>query len=218
MRGDRHQATRRGRFVPIREDTSPGDRDGQRTFVAVPLPDEVRRHLIAAQDDLRRAGGDVRWVGMEQLHVTIQFLGNVRPDRVPEVSAGAQEAAEQVPIFDLTVQAIGAFPTYQRPRTVWAGIQRGDRALKRLAQAVEEALKARGFPPDERPFRPHVTLGRVRPERDAGDLPLAIQEWDPDRVFGNCTVNRLLVMKSDLTPTGPVYTLCSEHSLAAAAE
>lgn len=150
------------------------------------------------------------WVAAENLHVTLKFLGGVDEGRLADVGAALERAAS-VPAFEVAVQGLGAFPSLNRPRVLWAGTS-GSSAFTRLAESVDRGLVALGFAPEERGFTPHVTLGRVRePRRDPG-LAGAL-EAAASRPFGALRVDRVSLMQSDLSPRGARYTELAAFSL-----
>jgi RNA 2',3'-cyclic 3'-phosphodiesterase len=138
-----------------------------RLFLALNLDPEVRRRCYAATQALRAAGPDVRWVDETKLHLTLKFLGEQPESLVPPLSAALDKAASQSRELDLELGAIGAFPNFRRPRIVWLGVA-PDPKLELLHHDVEVACETLGLSVDGRPFRPHVTLGRV--EKNDGAL------------------------------------------------
>ena len=138
-----------------------------RLFLALNLDPEVRRRCYAATQALRAAGPEVRWVDEAKLHLTLKFLGEQPEALVVPLSAALDKAASQSRELDLQVGTIGAFPNFRRPRVVWLGVA-PDPKLELLHHDVEVACDALGLPLDGRPFRPHVTLGRV--DKDDGAL------------------------------------------------
>ena len=143
------------------------------------------------------------WVAADNLHVTVKFLGGVDETRLAEAAAGLQRGAT-VPAFEAEICGLGAFPTTGRPRVLWAGAP-GSPAFTRLAEGIDGALAGLGFPPEGRGFTPHVTLGRVRePRRDVA-LTEAL-EAAAARPFGAFRVERVSLMRSDLSPRGARYT------------
>ena len=138
-----------------------------RLFLALNLDPEVRRRCYAATNALRAAGRDVRWVDESKLHLTLKFLGEQPESLVAPLSAALDKAAGQSRELDLQLGAIGAFPNFRRPRVVWLGVA-PDPKLELLHHDVEVACETLGLVVDGRPFRPHVTLGRV--EQNDGAL------------------------------------------------
>ena len=177
-----------------------------RCFIAVDLSDEVRSALDASQGLLRsRApGADVRWVDPAGMHLTLQFLGEVSDALLAEVRSAVATAATSVSPLELACRGLGAFPGLTRPRVVWAGIHGAVGDLSRLAAACQHACEPLGFVPEERPFRGHVTLGRVRSPR--GFAPLArVIESVVDDDFGAWTAAEVVLYRSQLRRTGAVY-------------
>jgi RNA 2',3'-cyclic 3'-phosphodiesterase len=165
----------------------------------------VRTALGAAIERLRGAAPDVAWVAPANLHLTLKFLGHVDERRLEEIAAGLRGAAAGLPAFDAVVEGLGAYPSATRPRVVWAGVAGGAPGLTELAGRVERACAGLGFPPETRPFSPHITLGRVRVPRRAArltDLLGAAARAE----FGRSRVEGLAVMESELSPRGARYT------------
>jgi 2'-5' RNA ligase len=170
-----------------------------RSFLAIELAPAARDAAVAAADALRaRPGGErVRWVRPENLHVTLHFLGSIHPDRVSVLADQVgREAAAREP-FTLHLGALRGFPP-RRPRV--ASLEVGPEAeLVELAAAVSRGAVASGLPGAERPFRPHLTLGRLRDGRfpDASDLP------DAD---ADSAVTEVVLFESTLGRGGSSYT------------
>ena len=173
--------------------------------MAVLLPDEVRTRLGGTVESLRATAGGIAWVAPSNFHLTVKFLGGVEESRVEAVRAALADAAAAHAPFDLALQGLGAFPTPTRPRVVWAGLATGAAPLAALAGDVDRALAAIGFPPEDRPFSAHVTLGRVREVRRDPALATAIARAG-SHPFGALRVDRLSLMRSQLSPTGARYT------------
>lgn len=140
-----------------------------RVFVAVDPSSELRARLVELKRDLAAAGADVRWARDEGLHCTLKFLGEVEAPRLETLAAALERLLAPLPAFAVRAGGVGGFPTARAPRVVWVGladeVPAGAAAasgMAALAAAVEAALAPLGFPPEARPFRPHITLGRVR--------------------------------------------------------
>lgn len=185
--------------------------DSIRTFIAVRIPAEVRRRLADIEQKLKSSGADVKWVPEENFHLTLKFLGNVDPDRLRAVCDAIRSIAETSNAFEVTLTGVGAFPKASRPSVVWVGVTTGAEEMKALAARVDDALAGLGFLREERGFSAHVTLGRVRSARHIHRLPEVIESLK-DEEAGVFTVGSVAVMKSDLRPSGPVYTVIEEYS------
>jgi len=177
-----------------------------RLFVALNLPDKVRRALWAAAAPVRELGLAVRWVRPEGIHVTLKFLGDVVEGREPELRAALGRAVAGAPALPLVVGGFGAFPGLDRPRVIWAGLG-PEPALQGLQRRVDEQFMPLGFPREDRPFRPHLTLGRAardaRPERCDG-LEEALRGLRHEEAT---VVDAVDLMQSVLQPGGAVYQI-----------
>lgn len=137
-------------------------------FVALNLPDGVRQALWAAAAPVRELGLPIKWMRPEGIHVTLKFLGEVADAREVELRAALGRAAAGGHALSLELGGFGAFPRIDRPRVIWAGLE-PDPALELLRHRVEQEFMPLGFPAEDRPFRPHLTLGRAA--RDARPRP-----------------------------------------------
>jgi 2'-5' RNA ligase len=189
-----------------------GSIDKIRTFIAVRIPADVRRRLAEVEAELKASGADVKWVPEENFHVTLKFLGYMEPDRLDVVKKAVESAIEGIGAFGVTLSGVGAFPKPSRPSVVWVGIGAGANELKALAEKAESALERAGFAREERPFSPHITIGRVKTPGSLDRLRDAIEGLREEYV-GAFEVESVAVMKSDLRPTGPIYTQQAEFLL-----
>jgi 2'-5' RNA ligase len=157
---------------------------------------------------------DVAWVARDNVHLTLKFLGAVELERVDAIAGALAGAAAGCHGFDLTVRGLGAFPTPRRPRVLWAGVDQGAAQVAALARRVDEALVALGFAPEPRAFTAHATLGRLRVPQAEARLIEALARGG---TFGRQRVDRLVLMRSRLSPHGARYTELAEAPLAAGA-
>jgi 2'-5' RNA ligase len=183
-----------------------------RSFIAVPLPPGVKDRLRAAQDRLRPTAANVKWVAPESLHITLEFLGGVKQEELERTWRMVSAGLRGRPGFLFRLVGIGTFPSRTRPRVIWAGVRDGKDELAALAQRTEQVCAECGFEPDSRGFQAHVTLGRVREPEPNPRLAAAVEELAEEE-FGEAPVDRVLLMKSDLTPKGAIYTVLGEQPL-----
>lgn len=176
-----------------------------RTFIAIDLPETVQEKLGGLQDDFRSLKAPVSWVKLQSIHVTLKFLGNIPSEQVPAIGQALEEIAKTTAPFRLQAGGCGAFPSLNRMRVVWVGLRGDAEPLQELQQKVETAAVRLGFKPEERPFKPHLTLGRVkgkqrlRPLRDA----LVARNAFETEAFD---VKEVVLYKSELRREGARYT------------
>lgn len=175
-----------------------------RCFLAIELPDDVRRALGALQDRLRDAGAGVKWTRPEQIHLTVKFLGDVADRNVPEVTEAARALASRYPSFDLEVRSAGCFPPKGPARIVWAGLADPPAALIDLHRDAEQSFAELGFKPENRAFKPHLTIGRVKESRDTWSLRDAVAS-EAGFTADIFPVDELVLFQSILDLQGPTY-------------
>jgi 2'-5' RNA ligase len=176
-----------------------------RSFLAIDLPESIKKVMVDYLQDLRQVPSSVKWVSPRQTHLTLKFFGSISMETVGKISQTLQKVISEYPRFNLGLKGIGAFPNLFRPRVIWTGLT-GDKArLAALHQIIEEALASLGIPKEERPFHPHLTLGRNKLNQINEPLYQKLNGWG-EKETDSFPVEELVLFKSDLTPTGPVYT------------
>jgi len=185
-----------------------------RAFLALDPPEEILREIERIQDRLRKLiHGDLRWVRPEGIHLTLKFFGDISENVVVNISAIAGRAAAAVRPFELAIGDTGVFPDPSRPRVVWLGMNGEVAQLVTFQQGLERALEEIGFPPAERPFRPHLTLGRIKSPKGLIGLAEALEK-EKAVTTERFTASGLILFQSDLTPRGAVYTRLAGYPFA----
>jgi RNA 2',3'-cyclic 3'-phosphodiesterase len=181
-----------------------------RTFIALMIPSDWTDYLAAVSRDLAAKTQGLSWVRAENVHITLRFLGDLDDSGVQRVCELVARgiAGEQAPKARLG--SIGAFPNLTRPRVVWVGLAEGSEAVAALARSVNGALERGGFGTPDKPFRPHLTLARVR---ERARFLEAIREAAPANAPPAAALDRVHVMKSELHPAGARYTALTEVRL-----
>ncbi len=176
-----------------------------RSFIAIELGDKEKRSLELIQNKLKRELPPVRWVKPATMHLTLNFLGDVEEDLIPRIIESMNSAVRGCRPFRMNLSGIGAFPNSRNPRVIWIGIREESGVLGRLAAELEKLLSGIGIEPEEHPFSPHLTLGRVkeRGDRNVFDGVLTVFK---DQNAGGVQVDGICLMRSDLTPQGPIYS------------
>lgn len=185
-----------------------------RCFVAIELPEVVRARLGALQEQLAGLGRSVRWVKPQQIHLTLKFLGEIAEAQVPRICMAMREVAARFPTFEFEVRGTGCFPPRGLARVVWAGIPELSATLTEVHRACEDACAALGFAPENRPFAPHLTLGRVNDAGASNRVHETLREMG-GFIGGVCPVSELIVFQSELTPRGPISTALARARLGA---
>jgi 2'-5' RNA ligase len=185
-----------------------------RTFVAIELPGPVRHRLAALADELADVLPSAKWVEPENIHLTLKFLGDVDDPDLYTVCKTAQQVAARFAPFEIAVAGVGAFPDAQRPRIIWGGVTAGGAELMALQGELDRAFSALGYPHEERPFTPHITLGRARRGFSDRRFAEAVEQQKGWR-GGELLVEEILVFSSQLGPDGPTYTIMGRGELSA---
>ena len=182
-----------------------------RTFIALELPEELKKKLSQVQQKFIEKTGGVRWVKPENLHLTLKFLGSTPQDKVPEVIRALEQAAEGMSRFGYFVSGLGAFPNPRNPKVIWAGMKTGSE-LAAFQQKLDDSLSSIGVPQEKRPFSAHLTLGRVKDPKARRQLRIVLQEYCQEDL-GRFEAARFVFFRSDLQPTGPVYSVLKTAEL-----
>ncbi len=182
----------------------PDSRDEIRAFVAVEIPESVKDFLRELVADLKRFGENVSWTRTEGIHVTLKFLGNVGRDLAPRIESELRAVFSPVTPFELHVRGLGAFPGLARPRVIWAGLRDDSGRLAALASKVETALGPLGFNRENRPFNPHLTLGRVKAGKVGPEL-ISVIRRNLSVSGPSFPADHAILFQSILKPSGAQY-------------
>ena len=187
-----------------------------RTFVAIDLDAQTRKACEEVTQKLSGLVEGVRWVNNDTMHLTLKFLGDVEDRELHDVCRTAKEVAREFTPFSLTCRGLNAFPTPQKPTTIWMGVQDESESIVPMQKQLETVLFERlGVPIELRSYKPHITLGRnnARGKRLPALSDALVAASDED--FGILGVDQLVVYSSELTRNGPVYTVLARCDLGA---
>ena len=176
-----------------------------RSFLAIELPRNIISKIEMIQNDLKSSEAQVKWVRPGSIHLTLKFFGNIEEKTIDDISRIVGEVASRFNAFHLDVEDVGAFPNESRPRVIWVGTRFVEGTLEILHKELETRLTKLGFEPEKRDFNPHLTLGRVKSLKGKRQL---IEQMGKIKgcKLGSFLVESLFLFKSDLRPTGAVYT------------
>ncbi len=182
-----------------------------RIFIAIDTPEEIKRNISALQSELKATGADVKWEISNKFHITLKFLGETNEIIIPELILSIEKIADTFPPFRLKYKNIGSFPNRRNPKIIWVGCENSDGILEKIKNTIDSKLIEFGFETENRKFHPHITLGRVKsPKRIKYLLPI-IENITFDTEAIVC--REILLMKSDLKPTGSEYTIIKTINL-----
>jgi RNA 2',3'-cyclic 3'-phosphodiesterase len=179
-----------------------------RTFIAINLPDEIQHAVSDYVDSIKKSMKDIKWVDSNNLHFTIKFLGEVNDSDIKKVTDCMSNVAREYSPFEIGLSDTGFFPSESNPKVVWIGVDGGEDTLLDLYQDMENCLEESGFDRESKTFSPHLTIGRVKKFKKV-TVPDNLLDFEPVRF----TVSSLAVMKSTLTPEGPIYEKIFESEL-----
>lgn len=187
--------------------------DTLRAFIAFKLPDPVVLFIRELQADLKnRPELRLKWVRPESVHLTLKFLGNIRPDAAAPIAGAMAETAAAWPPLSLSARGLGAFPTPKKARVVWLGLTGDTHSLIELQKDLDARLAPLGFPRETRSFKAHLTMGRAKGKVDPRSLVEAITAG-AESASPAFPADRLILFKSDLKPDGAVHTPLREAPL-----
>jgi 2'-5' RNA ligase len=181
-----------------------------RVFIAVELTEVIRENVNGYIGLIMGSFGDlVKWVSPGNLHFTLKFLGEIDKPQLEKVKNCVSMIASEFPPFSAQLSGVGFFPSQSRPRVIWLGADDGADRFLEVFQSLESCLEIDGFDRDDKPFSPHLTIGRVKKNRRL-IVPKGMTEFEPVEV----KVDKIAVVMSTLTPEGPVYEKLFESELA----
>jgi 2'-5' RNA ligase len=184
-----------------------------RCFIAVDLPhllkEEINSHVIG---ELRKKLEGIRWVGLDGIHITLKFLGEVPESDIPRISEVLSHTIKGIPKFSLLIGGLGGFPSINNPRVIWIGVEGDIETLNNLHRNIEDEFSKLGFKRDREEFVPHVTLGRVKKAR--GNIGITLRSFSQSPKFPSFEVSDVKLFKSTLTPDGAIYNVLKSFKLA----
>jgi 2'-5' RNA ligase len=183
-----------------------------RAFIAITPPTTLQQTMAEVRQVFERLSLPWRWVTPDHIHLTLRFLGNVPDESVTSLLQAMEQATQGQTVFPLRARALGCFPHPARPRVLWVGLDDPNQALGRLNERLMAALTPLGFPPEERPLHPHLTLARAQNRMSSIQL-LPILKTYQNIDFGEFLVTRIYLVQSHLQRSGYLYTILRSVTL-----
>src|SRR3990172_10248535 len=176
-----------------------------RLFIAIEIPEEIKKEMAEIQRRLKESGADAGWTRPEGIHLTLKFLGEVPETKISMIMDALTNAPKGRGGFRLDVEGVGTFPTPKSARVVWVGVSGDVERLAKLQTAVEDVMAGLGFEREKRAFTPHLTLGRIK-YIHSRERWLKTLDSEKDARLSALEVKAVSLMKSELKPSGAVYT------------
>jgi 2'-5' RNA ligase len=179
-----------------------------RSFLAFELTPEIKQIVSRVLTEAAQATRDVRWVRAAGIHLTVIFLGHVREEELSAIEDAAQRVCLNYRPFDVSLRGMGCFPNERNPRVIWLGLHGATERMSRFRDELQRGLEPFGVRSEKRPFRPHLTLGRIRKGRGGGgrgEVSALLRAYQ-DLTGVDWPLAELVLFKSDLRPNGAVYT------------
>lgn len=184
---------------------------GVRSFIALELNQAIKSELKSAQDELKKINLDVKWVEIDNIHLTLNFLGNLDLENLDKAKTALKNTSSLFKPFEITLSELGVFPKIDFPKVIWVGINQGKNELIKISSLLKEELKKFDFTLEDREFVPHLTLGRVRSPKNKNELKNYLISSRPD-FTSKQEIKEVTLFKSELKPRGPVYTVLASFS------
>lgn len=175
-----------------------------RVFIAIELPESLKKEISNIQKRMRDLPDKIKWVDHSSVHITLKFLGEVKEKALDSVFKATRDVAQRFQPFMVEIKGTGVFPNPDRPRVIWIGVGEGSDKLARMAQYLEEELSNRGFPRERKKWVPHLTIGRVKWLINKEKIRRKVDEEKKTQA-GQMKVEFISVMQSRLTPEGALY-------------
>jgi len=184
-----------------------------RAFLAIEPPEDILQELSRFQEKMKREiSGRISWTKPQGQHLTLKFFGDISADDITNISSVVQNRTALAPPLTLKIEKIGVFPDARRPRVLWCGVSGDGENLLGLHKKLDSDFEGIGFPSEDRPFRAHLTLGRIKESHGLTGISEALTK-QKDFVAGVFECKELILFQSKLLPQGAVYTKLSEFKL-----
>ena len=177
-----------------------------RSFLAFELPVDIKSTIMAVSEDVRQLPLDVRWVNVTDIHLTIVFMGNVQEEQIKPIQDTVKEVCQGYGPFSIAIKGIGLFGSRRNPRVLWIGLNGAINRMACFRDDLQKKLRRFGIKEEKRRFKPHLTLGRFRKGGRAGAHLNDLLSKYHDLTSPECTIEELVLFKSDLKPGGAVYS------------
>ena len=184
-----------------------------RAFLAIDPPEDILQAMSRLQEKLKREiSGRISWTKPQGQHLTLKFFGDISTEDVKNICSAVQKRIVSESNLNLKVETLGVFPDPRRPRVIWCGVSCEAEKLTTLQKKLDSDFANIGFPSEERPFRAHLTLARIKDSRDLTGMNEALTKYSAFAA-GEFNCKELILFQSKFSPQGATYTKLAEFVL-----
>jgi 2'-5' RNA ligase len=183
-----------------------------RTFIAIELSDTAKERLSEIQKQLQQLELDVKWIEPENIHLTLRFLGDLTQKQLKSITEAMPQWVTGVPPFSIAITGLGAFPSPQKPKVIWAGVNDNSGEMSRLAEQIEQGINQCGISKADREFSPHITIGRVKELKNISCLTETVPGYAISPALEQ-TISKVTLFKSTLSAQGSIYKVLTQVDL-----
>ncbi|MBF0385401.1 MAG: RNA 2',3'-cyclic phosphodiesterase [Candidatus Omnitrophica bacterium] len=183
-----------------------------RLFIAIELNKEIKNLIKEVQNHFINIDSGIKWVRPENAHITLKFLGDTTEEEIKDITTALNEIANSFKPFSVTLSDLGAFPSLKHPSIIWIGAKENPVEMQNLSSNVENRMEQLGFEKENRPFKLHITIGRVKNHRDISSFVSRLETY---KITSMPTIHcdSLSLFNSTLTPAGPEYEIIEKRLL-----
>ncbi|QAT17297.1 2'-5' RNA ligase [Candidatus Velamenicoccus archaeovorus] len=185
----------------------------KRLFIAVELPKEIKEYLGSAVRTLQETGADAKWVESKNIHLTLKFLGATPVETIPAIRRAMTAVTDNARAVPTSLETFGGFPSLSAPRVLWVSLTDKEKHLERIVRELEDSLSAVGFAKENRPFKAHITLARLRSSRNRLSLTEAARKFQAVLEHPAFKIDNITLFESVLGPKGPAYSIIEQIKL-----
>ncbi len=185
----------------------------KRLFIAVELPEEIKEYLSSAVRTLQETGADAKWVEPKNIHLTLKFLGATPAETIPAIRRAMTAVTDNARAVPASLETFGGFPSLAAPRVLWVSLTDKEKRLEHIVRELEDSLSAVGFAKEDRPFKAHITLARLRSSRNRLSLTEAARKFQAVLEHPVFSLDNMTLFESVLSPKGPAYSIIEQIKL-----
>ena len=185
---------------------------GKRCFIGTDIPDEIKNNLEELYSDISKIQGRIRLIPLKNLHITLKFLGNTEENLIEKINSEIEDVLREIKNFEIEIKGVGLFKNIRNPRIIWVGFLDEEKKLSNLSRELNSRMSKFGFEPENRDFKPHITIARIKSIKDIQNLENVLSKYR-EFSFGKLEVKNITLYQSILEKTGAIYKMLKVFNL-----